>query len=75
MTEKLYSKRGRTGREGVVLKTYGGSAAIIGLVWTVIVFTLDSSFSAFVLPVLILISGFLAFWVGRGIAIRSARGF
>jgi hypothetical protein len=73
MKEQKFIKKGRTGREGVALKTYGMVAAAIGLIWALLSLIIAEGYSAMIVPSCVLLVGGLLFWVGHGLA-RSASG-
>jgi hypothetical protein len=72
MSDQKYISRGRTGREGVSLKSFGGLAAIVGLLWALIAFFSSEGFSPLILPLLILAVGGLLFWVGLSMGRHAA---
>ncbi len=61
---KLYVSRGRTGREGVALKSWGGLVALAGLVWTISVWMMDQAASVYVASIATLLLGALVLRVG-----------
>jgi hypothetical protein len=72
MSATKYSSRGRTGREGAMLKNLGLLGGLAGLVWTSIVFFVAEKNGALILPICVLAVGALLFWVGMAVA-KAAR--
>ena len=73
MKEQKFIKKGRTGREGVTLKSYGGLAGVVGLIWALMAFVMAEGYGALTAPICILAMGGLMFWVGHTLARNAAR--
>jgi hypothetical protein len=67
-----YLGKGRTGKEGAMLKSIGILVAAVGLIWTLLVFEFSESGTAWIFPVCVMMLGGPLFLIGRSIAKNSA---
>ena len=64
MQKKPYIPKGRTGREGTSLKSWGALVAAAGLIWTLSGVVMDQAASVYVASVATLLVGALVLRVG-----------
>jgi hypothetical protein len=64
MQKKPFIPKGRTGREGSALKSWGAAVAIVGVIWTLSGVMMDQVASMYVASIATLLMGALVVWIG-----------
>lgn len=64
MQKKPFIPKGRTGREGTSLKSWGAVVAAAGLIWTLSGVLMDQAASVYVASVATLLGGAMVVWMG-----------
>lgn len=72
MSSKAYLSKGRTGREGRILKIWGAAIAVLACLWLINGFATSAGGALLIMPTLIALAGGATFWAGLAVA-KSAR--